>query len=75
MKSRSFRNNTISRVKNQLKTMESRARKIQIARVAIVYLGINEQGSYSLSSSRADGSDLTKVTIREEAIYRDTRRR
>jgi len=59
--SRSFRNITSSRVKNQQKTIELKARKIQKERVAIVNLGKNEQGSNSLSSGRVDGnSDLTK---------------
>jgi len=69
--SRSFRNNTSSRIKNQLKTIELRVRKIQKERVAIDYLGMNERGSNSLSSSRVDGiSDSTKVTDREEARFR-----
>jgi len=71
--SRSFRNNTSSRIKNQLKIFELRARKIQKERVAIVYLGMNERGSNSLSSSEVDGIyDSMKVSNREEArfIYR-----
>ena len=39
---RSFRKSTSSsRVENQLKTIELRARKIEKERVAIVYLGMN----------------------------------
>jgi len=48
--SRSFRNSMSSRVKNQMKTIELRTRKIQKKR--IVYLGMNDQSSNSLSCSR-----------------------
>ena len=49
--SRSFRNSTSSRVENQLKTIELRARKIETEIVAIVYLGMNERYSDSFSCS------------------------
>jgi len=51
--------------------IELRAREIQKERVTKVYLGMNEQGSNSLSSSIVYGiSDSTKVTKREEARFR-----
>ena len=37
---RSFRNSTSSRVQNQLKTIELKARKVKKEGVAIVYLGM-----------------------------------
>jgi len=48
--SKSFRNSTSSRVDNQLKTIVLRTRKIKKERVAILYIGMNERGSNSLSS-------------------------
>jgi len=45
-----FKNSTSSRVKNQLKIIKVRVRQVQKQRVVIVYLGMNERRSYSLSS-------------------------
>jgi len=58
--SRSFKNSTSSRVKNQLETIEVRARKVD--RVAVVYLiGMNERCRYGFSCSRIESiSDSTK---------------
>ena len=65
--SRNFRNSTRSRVENQLKTIELRARKIEKERVAIVYLGMNERCSDSFSCRGIEGIyDTTKVTNRHK---------
>ena len=67
----SIRNSTSSRVENQLKTIELRARKIEKERVAVVYLGTNERCSESFSCSGIESiSDTTKVTNRHKARFR-----
>ena len=71
---RRIRNSTSIRVENQLKTIELTARKIEKERVAIVYLGMNERCSDSLSCSGIESiSDTTKVTNSHKARLRHRR--
>ena len=54
-----FRNSTSSRVENQLKTIELRARKVEKEVVAIVYLGMNEICSDSFNNLQRSQAELT----------------
>ena len=69
--SRSSRNSTSRRVKNQLKTVKLSARKVKKERVAIVNLGMNKRRSNSLSSSIVKSiSDSAKVMNGEKSRFR-----
>ena len=68
---RSFRNSASGRVKNELKTIQLRARKVKKKGVAIVNFGMNKRRSNSLSSSIVKGtSDSAKIPNGEEARFR-----
>ena len=68
---RSFRNSTSGRVKNELKTIQLRAREVKKKGVAIVNFGMNKRRSNSLSSSIVKSiSDFAKISNGEEAKFR-----
>ena len=68
---RSFRNSASGRVKNELKTIQLRARKVEKEGVAIVNFGMNKRRSNSLSSSIVkSSSDSAKIPNGEEARFR-----
>mgnify|MGYP006333368659 CR=1 FL=1 len=68
---RSFRNSASSRVKNELKTIQLRARKVKKERVAIVNFGMNKRRCNSLSSSIVKSTfDSAKIPNGDEARFR-----
>ena len=68
---RSFRNSASVRVKNKLKRIQLRARKVKKEGVAIVNFGMNKRCSNSLSSSIVKStSDSAKIPNGEEARFR-----
>ena len=68
---RSFRKSASSRVKNELKTIQLRARKVKKEGVEIVNFEINKRRSNSLSSSIVKStSDSAKIPNGEEARFR-----
>ena len=68
---RSFRNSASGGVKNELKTIQLRARKVKKEGVAIVNFGMNKRRSNSLSSSIVkSSSDSSKIPNGEEARFR-----
>ena len=68
---RSFRNSASGRVKNELKTIQLRARKVKKEGVAIANFGMNKRRSNSLSSSIVKStSDSANISKGEEARFR-----
>ena len=68
---RSFRNSASGRVKNALKMIQLRARKVKKEGVAIVNFAMNKRRSNSLSSSMVKStSDSAKIPNGEETRFR-----